>query len=110
MWQHCACNSQIDDKFHTGCFFTGTPPKSSKYKIVNPGVSRPIYVNVDSPNLGFPYFNFLGGTSEEKNTLYHIVAIMIVVFITLYGQNVAIMIVVFITSSYNQNVTITIVV
>ena len=21
----------------------------------------PIYVNVDSPNLGFPYFNFLGG-------------------------------------------------
>ena len=22
---------------------------------------RPIYVNVDSPNLGFPYFNFLGG-------------------------------------------------
>ena len=24
------------------------------------GVSRPIYVNVDSPNLGFPYFNFLG--------------------------------------------------
>ena len=21
------------------------------------GVSRPIYVNVDSPNLGFPYFN-----------------------------------------------------
>ena len=32
------------------------------------GLSRPIYVNVDSPNLGFPYFNFLGGTSEEKNT------------------------------------------
>ena len=23
------------------------------------GVSRTIYVNVDSPNLGFPYFNFL---------------------------------------------------
>ena len=34
------------------------------------GVSRPIYANVDSPNLGFPYFNFLGGNSEEKNTLY----------------------------------------
>ena len=33
------------------------------------GVSRTIYVNVDSPNLGFPYFNFLGGTSE-KITLY----------------------------------------
>ena len=26
----------------------------------NIGVSRPIYVNVDTPNLGFPYFNFLG--------------------------------------------------
>ena len=25
------------------------------------GVSRPIYANVDSPNLGFPYFCFLGG-------------------------------------------------
>ena len=24
------------------------------------GVSRTIYVNVDSPNLGFPYFKFLG--------------------------------------------------
>jgi len=24
------------------------------------GVSRTIYVNVDSPNLGFTYFNFLG--------------------------------------------------
>ena len=32
------------------------------------GVSRPIYVNVDSPNLGFPYFNFLRGTSEEEKT------------------------------------------
>ena len=32
--------------------------------------SRPIYVNVDSPNLGFPYSNFLGGASEKKNTLY----------------------------------------
>ena len=27
----------------------------SKQKIVQ------IYVNVDTPNLGFPYFNFLGG-------------------------------------------------
>ena len=47
---------------HTGCFFfTGTPLKSSKYRKVWFGVSRTIYVNVDSPNLGFPYFNFLGG-------------------------------------------------
>ena len=26
-----------------------------------------IYVNVDSPNLGFTYFNCLGGASEKKN-------------------------------------------
>ena len=25
-----------------------------------------IYVNVDSPNLGFPYFNFLGGYQWKK--------------------------------------------
>ena len=53
-------------------FFTGTPPKSSKYKKVNLGrlgVSWPIYVNVDSLNLGFPNFNFLGGYHQwEKNT------------------------------------------
>ena len=30
------------------------------------GVSRPIYVAVDSPNLGFPYFNFLGGYQLKK--------------------------------------------
>ena len=30
------------------------------------GVSRPIYVNIDSPKLGFPYFNFLGGYQWEK--------------------------------------------
>ena len=34
------------------------------------GVSRTIYVNVDSPNLSFPYFNFLGGYQWKKNTLY----------------------------------------
>ena len=28
------------------------------YKKVNLGVSKMIYVNLDSPNLGFPYFNF----------------------------------------------------
>ena len=31
------------------------------------GVSRAIYVSVDSPNLGFPYFNFLGGCSEKNH-------------------------------------------
>ena len=28
--------------------------------------SRTIYVNVDSPNLGFPYFNFLGEAQYKK--------------------------------------------
>ena len=42
-----------------------------EYRKVNLGkVSWPIYVNVDSPNLGFPYFNFLGGTSEKKHPVY----------------------------------------
>ena len=31
------------------------------------GVSRPIYVNVDSPSLGFPYFNFLDGYQLKKH-------------------------------------------
>ena len=26
-----------------------------------------MYVNVDSPNLGFPYFNFLGGYQWKKH-------------------------------------------
>ena len=30
-------------------------------------VSRTIYVDVDSPNLGFPYFNFLGGYQLKKH-------------------------------------------
>ena len=48
----------------TGCFLTGTRLKSTKKLIqTRLGVSRPIYVNVDTPNLGFTYFNFLGGTS-----------------------------------------------
>ena len=29
-----------------------------------------IYVNVDSPNLGFPYFNFLGGAQCKKHPVY----------------------------------------
>ena len=31
------------------------------------GVSGPIYVAVDSPNQGFPYFNFLGGYQLKKH-------------------------------------------
>ena len=45
--------------FIQSVFLTGTPPKSSKYKKLikaRLGVSRPIYVNIDSPNLDFPYF------------------------------------------------------
>ena len=35
-------------------FFTGTPPKSTeKLILARLGVSWPMYVNVDSPNLGF---------------------------------------------------------
>ena len=36
-------------------FLTGPPLKFQVQK-VNLGVSRTIYVNVDSPNQGFPYF------------------------------------------------------
>ena len=47
-----------------GVFFNWYPPKSiSTKKLIwaRLGVSRLIYINVDTPNLGFPYFNFLGG-------------------------------------------------
>ena len=58
---------QISGTQHTGCFFffTGTHQKVLSAK-------KLIYVNVDSPNLGFPYFNFLEGVPVKKNTLYHI--------------------------------------
>ena len=46
-------------------FFSLIPPlkvpSTDKLIWARLGVSRPIYVNVDSPNLGFPDFNFLGG-------------------------------------------------
>ena len=34
------------------------------------GVSRTIYVNVDSPNLGFPYFNLLGEAQCKKHPVF----------------------------------------
>ena len=49
-----------------GVFFTGTPLKSSKYILARLGVSRLIYVNVDSPNLGFPYFKLFRGVPVKK--------------------------------------------
>ena len=54
----------------TGCFFTlGLPLKvqsTKKLILARLGVSRTIYVAVESPNLGFPYFNFLGGCQLKK--------------------------------------------
>ena len=40
-------------------FFYWCRPK--KYEKVRSGVSRTIYVNVESTKLGFPDFNFFGG-------------------------------------------------
>ena len=67
-----------------GVFYTGPPPKSTKKLILaRLGVSWTIYVNVDSPNLGFPYLNFLGEAQCKKtpcicrcmpNILYLVVA------------------------------------
>ena len=34
------------------------------------GVSRTINVNVDSPNLGFPYFNLLGEAQCKKHPVH----------------------------------------
>ena len=33
-------------------------------------VSRTFQIHLTSPNLSFPYFNFLGGGPVKKNTLY----------------------------------------
>ena len=57
-------------------FFSLVPPlkvQSTKTLIkARLGVSRPIYVNVDSPNLGFQYFNFLGGYQLKKHPVQEI--------------------------------------
>ena len=53
----------------TGCFSLGLPLKvlnTNKLIEAKLDVSRMIYVNVDSPNLDFPYLQ-LGEPSEEKN-------------------------------------------
>ena len=63
----------ISETKFTGCFFTlGLPLKVwSTKKIIRLwlGVSRTIYVNVETPNIGFPYFKFLG-EAQCKKTLY----------------------------------------
>ena len=56
-------------RLYTGCFFHWASPKISEYKKLikaRLGVSRTIYVNVDSPNLGFTYFNILGEAQCKK--------------------------------------------
>ena len=56
-----------------GVFLTGTPlkvPSTKKLIQARLGVSRTIYVNVDSPDPGFPYFNFLGGYQWKKHPVY----------------------------------------
>ena len=53
-----------------GFFSLGLPQKCwSKEKLIYAklGVSRTIYVNVDSPNLGFPYSNFLREAQCKKH-------------------------------------------
>ena len=49
-----------ESKKYRVVFFNWSPLKSSNYKT--------IYVNVDTPNLGFTYFNsfFLGGGAVKK--------------------------------------------
>ena len=45
----------------------GKVPSTKKLFWARLGVSRPIYVNVDSPiNLDFPYFNYLGVCGFEE--------------------------------------------
>ena len=55
---------------HTGCLFSlGLPLKyqsTEKLILARLGVSRTIYVNVDSPNLGFSYSNFSGKAQCKK--------------------------------------------
>ena len=64
------CNICCQLSETTGCFFSlGLPLKclsTKKLILASLGVSRRIYVNVDSPNLGFPYFNFLGEAQCKK--------------------------------------------
>ena len=59
-------NSRPKQVFNVqGVFFSLVPRlkdlSTKKLLQARLGVSKPIYVNVDSPNLGFPYFNFLRG-------------------------------------------------
>ena len=53
-----------------GDFFAGAPKKvlnTEKLIWARLGVSRAIYVNVDSPYLSFPFFNFIGECQLKKS-------------------------------------------
>ena len=62
-------------------FFTGPPPKKSKYGKPRLGnrlsVSRMSKIHLTSSNLGFPYFNLLGGGPVKKTPcmFHHIIHI-----------------------------------
>ena len=60
-----ACDVSPVAMFLTGCSLK--VPSAEKFIWARLGVSRTIYVNVDSPNLGFSYFNFLGGYQRKKS-------------------------------------------
>ena len=61
----------------TVCFLWLVPSLNvlgtEKFICARLGVSRTIYVNVDTPSLAFPYFNVLGGApvTKKHNVLYH---------------------------------------
>ena len=68
-WSVLTARSKISKVKYRVFFSLGLPLKClSTEKLIwaRLGVSGPIYVNVDSPNLGFPYFNFLGGVPVKK--------------------------------------------
>ena len=60
----------LKDQYHEikGDLSTALPPPQSIEKLIlaRLGVSREIYVNIDSPILGFPYLNFFGGGPVKK--------------------------------------------
>ena len=59
-----SCFLWLHGQLYMGWFFWLPPRSAEKARLC---VSRTIYVNVDSPNLGFPYLNFLGGYQWKKS-------------------------------------------
>ena len=73
--------------------------RSSKYKkliLARLGVSRATYNNIDSLNLGFPYFNFLGEAKCKKHpvilmTILMMILMMLMILLSLPGPRLRIM-------------------